>query len=239
MSGFTGTGESLTKLKSTYDKVQWDTLELPWAKARPGPGEFTLGKLEVMRKAAVTEMNGNAALLRTQALATRDVAQKTEAQFKANKAIPSSSAALCSQIAIAAEYLGNAVNTNSLGTFIANDAALVREPYDVTFNALKNKLPQFVSALEKGLNAVGEPTQENWAAQGMMTLCRNLNQNIGNVPKLTLTGYDVGIDTNTATAFFKQMEPYAAKDRPFTDLEDGKKAKLAVAALISQAKNIK
>jgi hypothetical protein len=128
MAGFTGVGESLTKLKATYDKVAWDVLELPWVKTKPSQADFTLPKLEAMTKAAVAEMNGGAAALRTQALATRDLAKKTEAQFKANKAIPSSSAALCTQIAAAAEHLAISVNTNSLSTFIANDAALVRQP---------------------------------------------------------------------------------------------------------------
>ena len=66
-----------------------------------------------------------------------------------------------------------------------------------------------------------------------------LEPNIGNVAKLTDKGYNVGTDVNTANAFFKEMEVFAAKGCPFKDLEDGKKAKQAVAGLIARAKHIR
>jgi hypothetical protein len=234
MAGFTGMGDSLTKLKAAYDKVKWDNFEIVLHKPNP----FTLAKLETAQKAAVAEMNGNAAALRTQAYATRDLAKKTEAQFKAAKTIPASSVALCTQIATAADHLGVGVNANSLGSYIEKDVKEARAAFDLTFEKIKTSIPKNVAELEKGLNAVGEPTPANWQNQHMMTLCRNLNQLIGNVPKLTAMGYVVGIDAGTAQTFFQKMMPFASKEAPFDNLEGGKKAKITVAQLIAQAKNI-
>ena len=46
----------------------------------------------------------------------------------------------------------------------------------------------------------------------MMTKCRDLNQLIGNVPKLTEMGYDLGMDTGKAKSFFEDMKIYASKE---------------------------
>lgn len=240
MAGFTGIGDSLTTLKAAYDKVGWDKIELPWVNNRPSQAEFTLAKLDAMVKIAVAEMNGSAANLRTAALATRDLAKKTEADFKKNKAIPSASTKLCATIGTSAEHLASAVNTNSLSGFIKNDSDLVRQPYDVTFNALMNKLPSFVSALESAVKAQPDPpTTKSWTDAGMMTLCRNLNQNIGNVEKLTEKGYATGIDINASKAFFNEMQVFAAKGCPFDTPEEASKAKSKVISLVATAKNIK
>ena len=71
----------------------------------------------------------------------------------------------------------------------------------------------------------------------MMTKCRDLNQLIGNVPKLTEMGYDLGMDTGKAKSFFEDMKVYASKECPFEDNKpaEAKKALAAVTALAQRA----
>ena len=60
MAGATGVGDALAKLETAYKAVDWRKFQI--ASNKPNP--FSLPKLEAMKKAAIAEMNGNAAKLR-------------------------------------------------------------------------------------------------------------------------------------------------------------------------------
>lgn len=233
MAGATGVGEALAKLESAYKAVDWKKFEI--AANKPSP--FSLPKLEAMKKAALAEMNGNAAKLRAAAFAARDVAKKAAGDLKKNP-LTKSAGTICDQIEKQADFMGVGANANSLGSYIEKDADEAKNAFDTTAKAIKTKIPSTVSALKSAIKAAGDPTTpKKWKAAAMMTKCRDLNQLIGNVPKLTEMGYDLGMDTGKARKFFEDMRVYASKECPFEENkpEDAKKALAAVNALAQRA----
>ncbi len=216
MAGFTGVGDGLTKLEAVYNKIDWTVFDMEKLFPR-GDKNFTLGKLEAAVIEAVKEVkSGDCAKLRTEAFAMRDLAQKTEKDFKANKLIPKSSTALCASIAQAADHLGVAVNANSMVDRIQASAKGVRAIYDATAENVKKNYHGHVVALEKAfMPVVKDPTYENWRDAGIMTLARNLNQQVGNVENLASKGYDMGMDLAACSKFFKDMNLYARVAVPF------------------------
>jgi hypothetical protein len=235
MAGPTGVGEALDKLEKAYKAVDWQKFEI--AANKLPEKEFTLKKLADMQKAAVAEMTGNAAKLRLAAFAARDVARKAGAELRKNKLVPKSAADLCAQIEKDADMMGVGANANSLGSYIEKDVAESRKAYDFTVGQIKTNIPNKVAALATAIKAMGEPTAKSWTAQKMMTRCRDLNQLIGNIPKLTAMGYDLGMDTGKAKTFFEDMRVFASKETPFPadNPEAAKKARADVIALVKRA----
>jgi hypothetical protein len=233
MAGATGVGDALAKLEAAYKAVDWKKLEI--AENKPNP--FNLTKLEAMKKAAIAEMNGNAAKLRVAAFAARDAAKKAAGDLKKNP-LTKGAGAVCDQIEKAADFMGVGANSNSIGGYIQKDVDEAKAAFDTTYKAIKTKLPATVNALKSAIKAAGDPTTpKQWKAAGMMTKCRDLNQLIGNVPKLTEMGYDLGMDTGKAKTFFEDMRTYASKDCPFEENKPdaAKKALAAVNALAQRA----
>lgn len=231
MAGATGVGDALSKLEAAYKAVDWKKFEI--AANKPNP--FSLPKLDAQKKAALAEMNGNAAKLRAAAYAARDAARKAAGDLKKNP-LTKGAGAVCDQIEKAADFMGVGANSNSLATYIEKDAAEARNAFDVTAKAIQTKIPSTVSALVKAIKAAGDPpTPKSWKDAAMMTRCRDLNQLIGNVPKLTEMGYDLGMDTGKAKKFFEDMRTYASKECPF-EANDAAGAKKALAAVNDLAK---
>ena len=233
MAGATGVGDAPAKLESAYKPVDWKKFEI--AANKPNP--FSLPKLEAMKKAAIAEMNGNAAKLRAAAFAARDAAKKASGELKKNP-LTKSAGAICDQIEKAADFMGVGANGNSLGGDIQKDVDEAKNAFDTTAKAIKTKIPSTVSALVKAIKAAGDPpTPKSWKDAAMMTKCRDLNQLIGNVPKLTEMGYDLGMDTGKAKSFFEDMRIYASKECPFEENKpaDAKKALAAVSSLAQRA----
>ncbi len=233
MAGATGVGEALAKLESAFNAVDWKKFEI--AANKPNP--FSLPKLEAQKKLAIAEMNGNAAKLRVAAFAARDTAKKAAGDLKKNP-LTKSAGAICDQIEKAADFMGVGANPSSLSTYIQKDVDEAKVAFDVTAKAIKTKIPATVAALVKAIKAAGNPTTpKSWKAAAMMTKCRDLNQLIGNVPKLTEMGYDLGMDTAKAKKFFDDMKTYASKECPFEENkpDDAKKALAAVTSLAERA----
>ncbi len=218
MAGFTGMGDALGKLEALYGKVDWRPFDLEKVFPR-GSKEFTLDKLEAAVKEAVKAVqSGDCAKLRTEAYSVRDLALKTEKDFKANKLIPKSSTALCATIGQAADHLGVAVNPNSMVVRIQASAKLVRSPYDLFVENVEKNYAKHVSALEKAfVPVVGEPTCEKWKDAKIMALARNLNQQVGNVENVVSKGYDIGMNIGECNQFFADMSLYARVDCPFKE----------------------
>jgi len=216
MAGFTGMGDALAKLEALYKKIDWTPFDLEVQFPR-GDKNFTLSKLEVAVTEAVKEVkNGDCAKLRTEAFSVRDLGEKTEKDYKANKLIPKSTTALCASIGKAADMLGVAVNANSMVNRIQESAKQVRAPYDVTAAAIQKNYHAHLSALERAFTPiVKEPTYQMWDDGHIMTLARNLNQQIGNVENLVQKGYDIGMDAAACGKFFKDMNLYARQGVPF------------------------
>lgn len=234
MAGATGVGGALDALKKAYDAVDWKKFEI--ASNRPSQAEFSLAKMDQMKKAALDEMKGNGAKLRAAAFAARDAAKAAAPDFKKNP-LTKATGTLCDEIAKAADFLGVGVNANSLAGYIEKDIAEARKAYDFTVEQIRKGIPGKVTALVNALKAMGEPTTESWKKQAMMTRCRDLNQLIGNIPKLTAAGYDLGMDAAKAKAFFEDMKVFAAKDVPFKDgdTQAAQQAKADVTALAKRA----
>ena len=231
MAGATGVGDALSKLEAAYKAVDWKKFEI--AANKPNP--FSLPKLEAMKKAAIAEMNGNAAKLRLAAFAARDAAKKAAVDLKKNP-LTKGAGAVCDQIEKAADFMGVGANANSLGGYIQKDVDEAKVLFDATAKSIRNNIPERVAALKNAIRGAGDPTtKEKWSAAAMMTKCRDLNQLIGNVPKLTDMGYELGMDTAKAKKFFEEMRPYASHDCPFDDEEGAKKALAAVKALAQRA----
>jgi hypothetical protein len=231
MAGATGVGEALAKLETAYKAVDWSKFEI--VNNKPSP--FSLAKLEAQKKAAVAEMNGNAAKLRVAAFAARDAAKKAAGDLKKNP-LTKSAGAICDQIEKAADFMGVGANANSLGTYIEKDVAESRNAFDFTAKAIQTKIPNCVAALIKAIKGVDDPpTAKGWQGQQMMTKCRDLNQLIGNIPKLTEMGYDLKMDSAKAKKFFDDMRVFASKDVPF-DAKNPEAAKKALAAVTELAK---
>jgi hypothetical protein len=243
MAGFTGMGDALAKLEAQYKKVDWKLFDLE-VKFPRGDKNFTLTKLEDAVVDAVKEVkNGECAKLRTEAFSVRDLAAKTEKDYKANKLIPKTTTALCASIGKAADLLGVTVNANSMADRIQKSAKDVRSLYDLTVDNIEKNFHGHVSKLEKAfVPVVKEPTDEMWRNAGIMTLARNLNQQIGNVEKLVLMGYNVGMNVSDCTAFFKDMTPYASKAVPFekdASESDRKEHAKKMLLLLKRAKALK
>lgn len=230
MAGATGVGAALDALKKAYDAVAWDKFEI--SKNRPSQSEFSLAKMEQMKKAALAEMGGAGAKLRAAAFAARDAAKAAAPDLKKNP-LTKATGALCDEIAKAADFMGVGANANSLSGYIEKDIAEARQAYDFTVEQIRKGIPGKVAALANALKAMGEPSAESWKAQALMTRCRDLNQLIGNVPKLVAAGYDLGVDAGKAKTFFEDMRPFASKDVPFKEGDEAaaKKAKADVTAL--------
>jgi hypothetical protein len=233
MAGATGVGDALSKLEAAYKGVDWKKFEI--AANKPNP--FSLPALEAMKKAAIAEMSGNAAKLRVAAFAARDAAKKASGELKKNP-LTKNAGVICDQIEKAADFMGVGANSNSLGGYIQKDVDEAKSAFDVTAKAIQTKIPSTVSALKNAIKAAGSPTDpKKWKAAAMMTKCRDLNQLIGNVPKLTEMGYDLGMDTGKAKSFFEDMRIYASKECPFeeTKPDAAKKALAAVNNLAQRA----
>lgn len=219
--------------KAAYKAVDWKKFEI--AANKPNP--FSLPKLEAMKKAAIAEMNGPAAKLRAAAFAARDVAKKAAGDLRKNP-LTKGAGAVCDQIEKAADFMGVGVNANSIGGYIQKDVDEAKNAFDVTAKAIKTKIPSTVSALKNAIKAAGDPTTpQKWKAAAMMTKCRDLNQLIGNAPKVTEMGYDLGMDTGNAKSFFEDMRIYASKECPFEENKPdaAKKALVAVNNLAQRA----
>jgi hypothetical protein len=233
MAGATGVGDALSKLETAYKAVDWKKFQI--AANKPNP--FSLPKLEAMKKAAIAEMTGNAAKLRVAAFAARDAAKKAAGDLKKNP-LTKNAGVICDQIEKAADFMGVGANSNSLGGYIQKDVDEAKASFDFTVKSIKTNIPTRVAALKTAIKAAGNPTNPKlWKAAAMMTKCRDLNQLIGNVPKLTEMGYDLGMDTAKAKSFFEDMRTYASKECPFEENkpDDAKKALIAVVGLAQRA----
>ena len=158
------------------------------------------------------------------------MARKAAVDLKKNP-LTKGAGTVCDQIEKAADFMGVGANTNSLAGYIQKDVDEAKAAFDTTAKAIKTKIPSTVAALKSAIKAAGNPTDsKKWRAAAMMTKCRDLNQLIGNVPKLTEMGYDLGMDTGKAKKYFEDMRIYASKECPFGD-NDEKGAKKALEAV--------
>lgn len=218
MAGYTGMGDALRTLEADYKKVDWTVFDMQVLFPR-GSKDFTLPKLEKAMEAAVKDAKaGAAAKLRASALETRDTALKTEKDYKANKLVPKAATALCASIAKAAEQLSVAANANSVGGYVSESAKLVRGIYDVTAANIKKSYGMHLNKLAVAFAPVVRDTSyAAWRDAGIMTLARNLNQQVGNVGNLAEKGYDVGMNTGECDKFFKDMNLYGRVAVPFEE----------------------
>lgn len=237
MAGKTGMGDAFSKVEKAYKSVDWDKLEMIQNKPRP----FDLKQWNKMRVDAAGEMKGNLAKLRAQCYALRDMAKKTEAKFSKNKAIPKSSAALCTDIAKKADFMGVGCNANSMGTRIEKMYKYGRSAYDFTAKGIAKTAPSKVTACLASLKELEkDPTRENWLANHMMTRTRDVTQYLGNVSKLIKAGYDLPLNAGQCDKLFTVLKPYASKDAGLLNdnatAEDVKRdiARLRQAMLIAQ-----
>jgi len=198
MAGYTGMGDALRTLEADYKKVDWTMFDMQVLFPR-GSKDFTLPKL----KTAMDEA---------------DVAEKTEKDYKANKLVPKSATALCASIAKAAEQLATAANPNSVGGYVTESAKLVRGVFDATAENIQKSYGTHLNKLAAAFVPVVKDTSyATWRDAGIMTLARNLNQQVGNVGNLAEKGYDIGMNVGECNTFFKDMNLYARVAVPFEE----------------------
>ncbi len=216
IAGFTGMGEALATLETQYKKVDWPSYDMQNVFSA-GNSKFTLSSLKSAIENAVADVkSGECGKLRLQAFKVRDLADKTQKDFKNNKLIPKSSGELCGSISKAADQLGVAANPNSMGSEIIATGKLVTQMFDGTAALIEKNYASHLSKLESAIvKLVKDLTYEAWKGAEIMTLARNLNQQIGNVENLANRGYDVGMDPSACTALFKDMRIYASVSVPF------------------------
>jgi len=218
MAGYTGMGDALRTLEADYKKVDWTMFDMQVLFPR-GSKDFTLPKLKTAMDEAVKDAkSGAAAKLRASALEARDVAEKTEKDYKANKLVPKSATALCASIAKAAEQLATAANPNSVGGYVTESAKLVRGVFDATAENIQKSYGTHLNKLAAAFVPVVKDTSyATWRDAGIMTLARNLNQQVGNVGNLAEKGYDIGMNVGECNTFFKDMNLYARVAVPFEE----------------------
>ena len=130
MAGATGVGER----SPSSSGLQGGRLEeVRIAANKPNP--FSLPKLEAMKKAAIDEVNSNAAKLRVAAFAARDAAKKA-GDLKKNP-LTKSAGAIFDQIEKAADFMGVGANGNSLGGYIAEGRRRGKNAFDTTAKAIR------------------------------------------------------------------------------------------------------
>jgi hypothetical protein len=124
---FVALGEALARIEAAYAAVAWEKLE--FFQRRPSGEALSPTALDALVKAAVAEMKGGAAKLRSECFAARDLAKTMETRLRLSDVLPRNAADLCAQIAKAADFLGIAVNQTTLGGAIDRDAAELRKPF--------------------------------------------------------------------------------------------------------------
>ena len=240
MAGSTGMGDALHELEAQYKKVDWNVFDMQLLFPR-GSKEFTLPKLANAMQAAVK--NAAAAKLRTVALEARDVAKATEKAYKANTLVPKSATALCASIVKAAEGLAVAANPNSLSGYIAPTAKIVREMWDGTADNIRKNYDTHVSKLAVAFTPVAnDPSFNTWRDANIMTLVRNVTQQVGNVSKLIARGYNLGLDVKKCDVLFKGLTIYASEAVPFAESapeKDRKDHVKTMLLLLKSAKEVK
>ena len=196
-----------------------------------------------MEEAVKDTKSGATAKLRASALEVEKLALKTEKDYKANKLVPKTATALCASIAKAAEALAVAANQNSVGGYIAESAKLVRGMYDATAANIQKSYGTHLNALATAFTpVVKDPSYSTWRDAGIMTLARNLNQQVGNVGNLAEKGYDVGMNIAECSKFFKDMNLYARVAVPFGEdapEEERKGHAKTMLLLLKRAKELK
>jgi hypothetical protein len=244
MKGFTGMGEALKKLEDQYDAVKWN--EVFDFKGKFGglnayaQNGFTVANLDKMAKAAVAEVqSGECSKVRKYALEVRKLATETAAEYDKN-ALLKKTAKLCREIATEADHFSVAVNINSMSGKIQAAHDEVMMPIKTTLDVLEKDYNRLVIALERGVvPVIQNPSYETWKAGGLMTLCRNLNQVIGNAGKMAAFGCDIGGDAASFKKFFDDMNLYARVDVPFAKDAPQTEVKQHLAALLQLIKRAK
>lgn len=248
MKGYTGLGDALDQLEEQYNKVKWgeifDLKEKFGSINQYMENHFTLAKLAAAERAAMDDVKtGECGKLRTKAYEVRDLATATAKDYDKNPIIPKKTAQLARDIATAADHLGVAANMNSMGPIIQEMKRLVMHPIDSSIAMIEKNYAAHILALEHAVVAlVQNPSYETWKSQGTMTLCRNLNQQIGNVEKFVSFGCDLGMDAAHCKQFFEDMQVYAREDVPFEQdapVEEIKKHVAELVQLVKRAKALK
>ena len=224
-----------SKLEAAYKAVDWKKFEI--AANKPNP--FSLPKLEAMKKAAIAEMNGNAAKLRAAAFAARDAAKKAAGDLKKNP-LTKGAGAVCDQIEKAADFMGVGANGNSLGGYIQKDVDEAKNAFDVTAKAIKTKIPSTVSALKNAIKAAGNPTTpeavEGGGDDDQVPRPEPAHRQRAQAHR---DGLRPRHGHRQGKSFFEDMRVYASKECPFEDEQapkpTPKKALAAVSRLAQRA----
>jgi hypothetical protein len=220
LKGYTGMGDALEALEDQYDKVDWNIYDL-WGKAggindRLEKG-WTLATLQADIQAAIKDVqHGECKKLSTQALSVRTLAEQLADDYKKSLLIPKKVRNLCRDIARAADGFGIATNQNSMKDKIEAQRKLAMHAIDASIAIIDKTHDKYVKKLGDALSELlFERTYEKWNELHMMTLCRDLNQNVGNVSNLVALGCVRKEDPVACDRFFKEMRPYASQQVPF------------------------
>lgn len=243
MAGFTGMGEALATLDTQYKKVDWTSYDME--KVFSGKDDkLTLPSLKsAIEKAVADVKSGECGKLRLLAFKVRDLADKTQKDFRNNKLIPKSSGDLCGSISKAADQLGVAANSSLMDSEIIASGKLLMKKFELTVDNIEKNYGTHLAKLGAALLELNKNLSfDAWKDAKIMDLARNLNQQIGNVENIAKRGYDVGMNPSACTALFKKIRPYASASVPFakTDSETVQKHHLAeLVKLLKEAKTLK
>jgi hypothetical protein len=204
-AGRTGMGAALSQLEREFHAVDWTRLK----PVRPVP--FNVPSWEKMFEDARSERAKVAAVhRRLQQLG--ELAARTAAQFRANRAIPRSAREACEQIARASAGMQQSCDDRFLRTQldVAYDAGIGRsqQTLDILHTQIPGKVKDCLQALDK------VHAEDDWHKQGIMTLTRNITQFTGNAEKLARMGFAVRVDVQLCKDLTRQLAPYAQNERP-------------------------
>lgn len=197
----TGMGQALRELETLYAAVPWDQLSLT------SPKPFSLAEWErryEAAKAACLEAGrfyGQADHVRRLALEIRNSWRTLDAEK-----------VLCDGIVSRIDELTASSFRNVTEATLTARYETAIAARRQTLNSLHTKVPSLVDRCLAALRTVA--SEEDWTGAGMLTLCRNITQIIGNAQSLADAGFDVRVDIPRCADFFRRLTPYANKSAP-------------------------
>lgn len=197
----TGMGQALRELETLYAAVPWGQLSLT------SPKPFSLAEWErryEAAKAACLEAGrfyGQADHVRRLALEIRNSWRTLDAEK-----------ALCDGIVSRIDELTASSFRNVTEATLTARYETAIAARRQTLNSLHTKVPSLVDRCLAALRTVA--SEDDWTGAGMLTLCRNITQIIGNAQSLADAGFDVRVDILRCSDLFRRLTPYANKSAP-------------------------
>ena len=173
MAGETGIGAALAKLKTTWDKVEWDVLDPDAAVLKNSKtGKMTLELLEKLEPIAAKNIN-KIEPVRKELKAVADLTEKIAAKWKTSKIIPSSSRKHVETMHTTADQMWIQLKS------IDNDWKAARQRVGkeeerlrgIALNAIK---PYFASIREFAKEVKSTPTVEKFTGEAKTGLYQNI-----------------------------------------------------------------